>query len=52
MAARPRPYSRPDAPAKDHLPFIDAGALAPILGQPPAMVRPALTGLLQDGLAA
>ncbi len=33
------------------LPFIDAGELALILGEPPATVHRALTGLLKDGLA-
>jgi len=33
------------------LPFIDIGELALLLGQPPATVHRALTGLLQDGLA-
>ena len=33
------------------LPFIDAGELALILGEPPTTVHRALTGLLKDGLA-
>ena len=33
------------------LPFIDAGELALILGEPLATVHRALTGLLKDGLA-
>ena len=33
------------------LPFIDAGELALILGEPLATVHRAMTGLLKDGLA-
>ena len=33
------------------LPFIDAGELAPVLGEPPATVHRALSALLQDCLA-